>query len=29
MTAALEIADDLGRILADQAAEMLFLVDPA
>ena len=28
MTATLGLADDLGRILVDQAAEMLFLVDP-
>ncbi len=29
MTATLGLADDLGRLLVDQAAEMLFLVDPA
>ena len=29
MTAALDLAEDLGRLLVDQAADMLFLVDPA
>jgi PAS domain S-box-containing protein len=29
MTAALAITDDLGHILGNQAAEMLFLIDPA
>ena len=29
MTATLDLAEDLGRFLVDQAADMLFLVDPA
>ena len=28
MTATLDLAEDLGRFLVDQAADMLFLVDP-